>query len=74
MIIIIIIIIVMMIIIMMMIIIIIITRTCYLELRRINAIRHYLSEDGTNGLNFIFVLSRPDLCNTLPTDSSEISS
>ena len=41
-------------------------RTCYLELGRITAIRHYLSEDVTKKtLLCAFVLSRLDYCNSL---------
>ena len=40
-------------------------RTCYLELRRISSIRHYLSEDATKTLICSFVLSRLDYCNSL---------
>ena len=38
---------------------------CYLELRQISAICHYLSEDVTNKLLCVFVLSRLDYCNSL---------
>ena len=38
---------------------------CYLELRQISAIRHYLSEDVTKKLLCAFVLSRLDYCNSL---------
>ena len=40
-------------------------RICYLELRRISAIRHYLSEDATKRLVCAFILSRLDYCNSL---------
>ena len=40
-------------------------RICYLELRRISAIRHSLSEDVTKKLLCAFVLSRLDYCNSL---------
>ena len=40
-------------------------RICYLELRRISAIRHYLSEDVTKKLLCAFVLSRLNYCNSL---------
>ena len=40
-------------------------RICYLELHRISAIRHYLSEDVTKKLLCAFVLSRLDYCNPL---------
>ena len=40
-------------------------RTCYLELRRISAIRHHLSEDVTKKLLCAFLLSRLDYCNSL---------
>ena len=40
-------------------------RICYLELRRISAIRHYLSEDVTKTLLCAFVLSRLGYCNSL---------
>lgn len=40
-------------------------QTCYLELRRISSIRHYLSEDATKTLICSFVLSRLDYCNSL---------
>ena len=42
-------------------------RICYLELCRISAIRHYLSEDVTKKLLCAFVLSRLDYCNSLLT-------
>ena len=42
-----------------------ICRTCYLELRRISSIRHYLSEDSTKTLVCAFILSRLDYCNSL---------
>ena len=38
---------------------------CYLELRRISAICHHLSEDVTKKLLCAFVLSRLDYCNSL---------
>ena len=38
---------------------------CNLELHRISAIRHYLSEDLTKKLLCVFVLSRLDYCNSL---------
>ena len=38
---------------------------CYLELRRISAICHYLSKDVTKKLLCAFVLSRVDYCNSL---------
>ena len=38
---------------------------CYLELRRINTIRHYLSEDATKTLICAFILSRLDYCKAL---------
>ena len=38
-------------------------RIYYLELPRISAIRHYLSEDVTKTLLCAFVLSRLDYCN-----------
>ena len=40
-------------------------RICYLELRRISAIHHYLSEDITKNLLCAFILSRLDYCNSL---------
>ena len=40
-------------------------RICYLELRRISAIRRYLSEDVTKKLLCAFVLSRLYYCNSL---------
>ena len=40
-------------------------RVCYLELRRISAIRHYLPEDVTKKLLCALVLSRLDYCNSL---------
>ena len=40
-------------------------RICYLELRRISAICHYMSEDVTKKLLCVFVLSRLDYCNSL---------
>ena len=43
-------------------------RICYLELRRISAIRHYLSEDVTKKLLCAFVLSRLDYCNSFLAD------
>ena len=36
---------------------------CYLELRRVNVICHYLSEDVTKNLVCAFILSRLDYCN-----------
>ena len=39
-------------------------RICYLELRRISAICHYMSEDVTKKLLCAFVLSRLDYCNS----------
>ena len=44
-------------------------RTCYLELRRISTIRHYLSEDTTKTLICAFALSRFDDCNALLSGS-----
>ena len=38
---------------------------CYLELRQISAIHHYLSEDVTKKPLCAFVLSRLDYCNSL---------
>ena len=38
---------------------------CYFELRRINFIRHYLSQDALKTLISAFVLSRIDYCNSL---------
>ena len=38
---------------------------CYFELRRINFIRHYLSQDALKTLVSAFVLSRIDYCNIL---------
>ena len=38
---------------------------CYFELRRINSIRHYLSQDALKTLISAFVLSRIDYCNSL---------
>ena len=46
-------------------------RTCYLELRRISTIRHYLSEDATKTLICVFVLSRLDYCNALLSESQK---
>ena len=46
-------------------------RIYYLELRRISAIRHYLSEDVTKNLLCAFILSRLDYCNSLLAGSSE---
>ena len=40
-------------------------RICYLELRQISAIRHYLSQDVTKNLLCAFVLSRLDYCKSL---------
>ena len=40
---------------------------CYFELRRINFIRHYLSQDALKTLISAFVLSRIDYCNSLLT-------
>ena len=39
---------------------------CYFELRRINLICHYLSQDALKTLTSAFVLSRIDCCNSLP--------
>ena len=38
---------------------------CYFELRKINFIRHYLSQDALKTLISAFVLSRIDYCNSL---------
>ena len=38
---------------------------CYFELRRINSIRHYMSQDALKTLISAFVLSRIDYCNPL---------
>ena len=38
---------------------------CYLELRRSNFIRHYLSQDAFKTLISAFVLSRIDYCNSV---------
>ena len=38
---------------------------CYLELRRINSIRHYLSQNALKTLISAFILSRIDYCNSL---------
>ena len=38
---------------------------CYLELRQISAICHYLSKDVTKKLLCMFILSRLDYCNSL---------
>ena len=38
---------------------------CYFELRRINSIRHYLSQDALETLTSAFVLSRIHYCNSL---------
>ena len=38
---------------------------CYFELRRINSIRHYLSQGAHKTLISAFVLSRIDYCNSL---------
>ena len=43
-------------------------RTCYLELRRISTIRHYIPEEVTKTLICAFVLSRLDYCNALVLD------
>ena len=40
-------------------------RICYLELRRISAIRHLLTQDATKTLVCAFILSRLDYCNSL---------
>ena len=42
-----------------------ICKTAYLELRRINSIRHLLTPDATKTLVCAFVLSRIDYCNSL---------
>ena len=38
---------------------------CYFELRRINSIRHYLSQDALTKLIYAFVLSKIDYCEFL---------
>ena len=38
---------------------------CYFELRRINSIRHYLSQNALKTLISAFFLSRIDYCNSL---------
>ena len=38
---------------------------CYFELRRIDSIRHFLSQDALKTLISVFVLSRIDYCNSL---------
>ena len=40
-------------------------QACYLELRRIKSIRHYLTHDALKTLICAFVLSRIDYCNSL---------
>ena len=40
-------------------------RSCYLELRRISSVRHYLSEDATHTLVRTLILSKLDYCNSL---------
>ena len=40
-------------------------RLCYLEIRRISSVRHFLSDDATKTLLCAFVLSRLDYCNAL---------
>ena len=42
-----------------------ICQICYFELRRINSIRHCLSQDALKTLISAFVLSRIDYCNSL---------
>ena len=44
--------------------------TCFLELRRISSIRHFLTEDTTKTLVCAFVLSRLDYCNALLSGSN----
>ena len=46
-------------------------RTCYLELRRIRTIHHYLSEDSRKTLICVLVLSRLDYCNALLSGSQK---
>ena len=46
-------------------------RTCYLELRTISTIRHYLSEEATKTLICAFVLSRLDYYNALLSGSTK---
>ena len=43
--------------------------TCYLEVRTISTIHHYLSEDATKTLICMFVLSKLDYCNALLSGS-----
>ena len=42
-----------------------ICKTAFLEIRRISAIRHYLTDDATKTLVVSLVLSRVDYCNSL---------
>ena len=46
-------------------------QTCYLELRRISTIKHYLSKDALKILVCAFVLSRLDYCNSLLGGTSQ---
>ena len=50
-----------------------VSRTCqiYFELRKINSIRHYLSQVAVKTLTSAFVLSRIDCCNSLLADCPE---
>ena len=41
------------------------SRTCYLELRKIGQFRHYLDTNATKTLTSAFILSRLDYCNSL---------
>ena len=41
------------------------SQICYFELRRINSIRHYLSQDALKTMISAFVLPRIDYCNSL---------
>ena len=46
-----------------------ICRSAYIEIRRINNIRHYLTTDATKTLLCAFVLSKLDYCNSLLSGS-----
>ena len=45
-----------------------VSRSAYLEIRRISSVRHHLTRKATVQLMCFFVLSRLDCCNSLLTD------
>ena len=50
-----------------------VSRTCYLELRRISSIRKYLTDDAIKILVCARILSRLDYCNALYTGMSNLN-